>query len=379
MSRHRHRDRSRHGERSLTLGEVLYRKRELVERSAGQRQALASASAGLQPLLAAGDRVAGVGRALLSRPLLLAGAGAVVLILWPRAVLSVAARALGLWKGAGFVRRLLAVTLLLTAPPSLGLADGAPVPVGGAAGAPAALVGDFAEDAAGRAGPVYQLHPRADALTMGAAALAISLPSLLAEELITARCPCDPSSVNRFDRRAIGNHDATADVASNVTVLAALLGPPLLALGADDVVYSDLTVFAETLLVNGALVEAAKYVFQRPLPRTYAGDASLVSSSGGYRSFYSGHTSTAFAALTATAYTMRLRQGEQVWPWVVAVGVGASVGVERVLAGRHFPSDVIVGAIAGTAVGIGVPWLHTTTPRVTVVPSPRGIGIVAEL
>jgi hypothetical protein len=102
VSRHRHRDRSR------TLREVLVRKRELVERSAGQRQALASASDGLRPLLAAGDRVAGVGRALLSRPLLLAGAGAVVLILWPRAVLSGARRALALWKGAGFVRRLLA-------------------------------------------------------------------------------------------------------------------------------------------------------------------------------------------------------------------------------------------------------------------------------
>ena len=108
MSRHRHRGRSRHGECSRTLAEVLERKRELVERSAGQRQALAVATGGIQPLFAAGDRVVGFGRALLSRPLLLVGVGAVVLVLWPRAVGAAAARALALWKGAGFVRRLLA-------------------------------------------------------------------------------------------------------------------------------------------------------------------------------------------------------------------------------------------------------------------------------
>ena len=47
--------------------------------------------------------------------------------------------------------------------------------------------------------------------------------------------------------------------------------------------------------VNGAFAEAAKYVAQRPLPLTYAGDPTLLRTSGGYRSFYSGHTSTAFA------------------------------------------------------------------------------------
>jgi hypothetical protein len=30
----------------------------------------------------------------------------------------------------------------------------------------------------------------------------------------------------------------------------------------------------------------------------------------------------------------------------------------RVRAGKHFYSDVVVGALVGTAVGIGIPWLH---------------------
>lgn len=265
----------------------------------------------------------------------------------------------------------LAATLLLAAAPAAGRAlEPLALPGEGAAVAPAP-------------GPalVFHLHPSADTLTIGAAALAVTLPSLFSEELIKTRCPCDPATVNGFDRSAISNHNAAADVVSSVTVVAAMVAPPLLDLadlGTGDAFYGDLTVFADVLLVNAALVEGAKYVFQRPLPRTYAGDPKLVSSSGGYRSFYSGHTSTAFAALTATAYTMRLRRGEQVWPWIVAAGVGASVGVERVAAGRHFPSDVIVGAVAGTLVGIGVPWLHTRG-RLAIVPAGRGLALAAEL
>ncbi len=247
-----------------------------------------------------------------------------------------------------------------------------------AASSPPAAAGDPA-DAPPPPRAVYRLHPRADAAVMSAAALAISVPSLLAREIIRERCPCDPATVNRFDRGAIGNHDRFSDVASDVTVLLAMGAPPLLDLadvGAGDAWAADVAVFAETLLVNGALVEAAKYLVQRPLPRTYAGDPALVGSPGGYRSFWSGHTSTAFAALGASAYTLRLRHGERGWPWIAAAAIGASVAVERVAAGRHFPSDVIVGAAVGSAVGIGVPWLHAA-PRapVAIVPGRRSLAI----
>ncbi len=227
---------------------------------------------------------------------------------------------------------------------------------------------------------VYELRLAFDIPVAAVSTLAIAVPNLLAGEIIAKRCPCDPSEVNGFDRGAIGNHRDAADVVSTVTVLLAMALPPIADLadvGATPVLVHDVGVFAETLLVNGALVEAAKYVVQRPLPRTYAGDPTLVGSAGGYRSFYSGHTSTAFAALVATAYTIRLRYGEQVWPWFAVGAVGASVGIERVVAGRHFPSDVLVGAAMGTAVGLAVPWLHArwARTRITLAPAAAGHGL----
>ncbi len=238
-----------------------------------------------------------------------------------------------------------------------------------------------APSAAGPTGSVYRVDARVDGAVMAASALTIAVPALLASRLIRERCPCDPAEVNAFDRGAIGNHDDVADAVSTATVALALGVPPALdawALGRGEPLTEDLVVFGEVVLVNGALVQLVKYGVQRPLPRTYAGDPGLVHSPGGYRSFYSGHTSTAVAALTAAAYTVRRRYGERVWPWLVVAGVGASVGVERVAAGRHFPSDVLVGAAAGAMVGLTIPWLHARAPALTLLPSPGGLALAGR-
>lgn len=226
---------------------------------------------------------------------------------------------------------------------------------------------------------VYRVSPKTDLPVTIAAGLAVTLPYLLADHLISPYCPCNPMDVNAFDRGAIGNTNDFARQLSDITVGAVIIVPltlDALQVRGPDTFREDAVVFAQTLLVNGALATAAKFIVQRPLPRTYAGDPNLVGKPAGYRSFYSGHTSLVFAGLAAAAMTSRLRRGEQTWPWIVTLVVGSSVAVERVADGRHFPSDVIVGAVMGTATGIVVPWLHARTRShagtITVAPGPHG-------
>lgn len=228
----------------------------------------------------------------------------------------------------------------------------------------------------------YRIRPALDLPVTAGLLVAAGVPYLF-PHLITPSCPCDPADVNRFDRIAIGHRSAVAATASDVTAALALAVPPLadaLHLGLGAPLAADATVFAETLAVNSALVVAAKYGVRRPLPLTYDGDPRYVRSQGGYRSFYSGHTSTVVAALTASAWTMRWRDGERGWPWAVVAAAGSSVGVERVLAGRHFPTDVIVGAAAGFAVGTAVPWLHRRAAgaAITLAPIPGGLAVTGR-
>ncbi|HSN91768.1 MAG TPA: phosphatase PAP2 family protein [Anaeromyxobacteraceae bacterium] len=231
---------------------------------------------------------------------------------------------------------------------------------------------------------VYRIDPAVDGAILAASSLAIALPWLLEDRIIDLRCPCDRSEVPRWERFAIGLESPAADFASNATVALSALLPPavgLLHLGWSRAWVEDLVVFAEALAVNGALVTAVKYAVQRPIPLAYAGDPAWVREPGSYRAFYSGHVSTAVAALTAAAWTARLRRGEEVWPWLAVAAVGVSVAVERVAGGHHFPSDVVVGAAAGFAVGTAVPLLHARRRvgrPVAIAPWGRGVALVGR-
>jgi membrane-associated phospholipid phosphatase len=235
---------------------------------------------------------------------------------------------------------------------------------------------------------IFQVDSTRDGLVIGASAVAAVVQYLFADQLITPRCPCDPDEVNAFDRPVIGNDSHPAEVASDVTLALTLTVPLLLDgldLGLSRPFYEDAVVFVEALAIDAALFSLVKAAVHRPLSIVYSGQApSLVDSPRGYRSFYSGHAALAFAALSVTSVTLDLRYDAGVWPWLASAAIGASVAIERVAAGRHFYTDVLVGFGVGTLVGTVVPLLHlrpreagVSSPRL--VPAPGGLAIVGVL
>ena len=209
---------------------------------------------------------------------------------------------------------------------------------------------------------IYQLSPWIDGSVLAVTGLAIAIPYALSSSLIQGRCPCNSSDVNPLDRGVIGNNSNAADAVSNFLSFGVSAAPVLVDLidvGVHKEFLEDMVVYAETLTVNSALVTAAKYTFQRPLPIVYAGQApGLYTSPRGYRSFYSGHTSSAVSSMMALSMTYTLRHGNRWWPFVLTGVVGISMAALRVEAGRHFYTDVAAGAAAGVIVGYAVPELH---------------------
>lgn len=110
-------------------------------------------------------------------------------------------------------------------------------------------------------------------------------------------------------------------------------------------------------------------------------------SSNDFKSFPSGHTTTAFAA--AAAVTSEARR---VWPgstWFVApamYGGATLVGLSRMYQNNHWASDVVLGAAIGTFSGLKVVRYSHAHPDnkldrfilgATILPDPRGGGVLA--
>jgi membrane-associated phospholipid phosphatase len=102
-------------------------------------------------------------------------------------------------------------------------------------------------------------------------------------------------------------------------------------------------------------------------------------------SFYSGHTTFAFA-LAAAAGTVSDLRGYDGAPWVWGAGLGlaAATGYFRIAGDKHYLTDVLVGAATGLAVGIAVPRVFhgrrdepgAAAPAARVTPVPLGFVLV---
>ncbi len=117
--------------------------------------------------------------------------------------------------------------------------------------------------------------------------------------------------------------------------------------------------FAETILLSQGLVRLTKRCVTRYRPYTYyENNADTIYPTD---SFYSGHTTMAF---TSAAFFTTVFSGyhpDSVWKYVVGTisfGLASTVGVLRITAGKHFLSDVLVGAAIGSLIGWFVPFMH---------------------
>jgi hypothetical protein len=129
----------------------------------------------------------------------------------------------------------------------------------------------------------------------------------------------------------------------------------------------DAIMYGESIALTQAFTLATKIGVRRPRPIDYVncGDGSTT---GGCAdtdlqlSFFSGHASTTGAISATATYLAFVRSGpRQPRPWIT-LGVGlaltAFVSYERVRSGEHFPTDVIMGSMAGAAIGVLVPHFH---------------------
>ena len=225
-------------------------------------------------------------------------------------------------------------------------------------------------------------NERLDTAITATAALWWIASEMMKSELVPEKCrwcyrtKTGDDALNRVDfsiRRALRWSDPP--LAGSLSSWLAFVGLPALAIGGNIGVAahdnnlsgapSDILITTEATMLAVDLNQLVKYAFARERPFVHflpraSGDARALteSPSDDNLSFYSGHTNLAFA-LATSAGTVSLMRGYRLAPAVLGVGLAGAfaVGYLRIAADKHYFSDVMVGAIVGSIVGVGVPLL----------------------
>jgi undecaprenyl-diphosphatase len=152
---------------------------------------------------------------------------------------------------------------------------------------------------------------------------------------------------------------------------------------------ADAFMYAEAISFTMAMTNIVKMAVRRPRPIAYIdaeahqNDMTPYSndSTDSALSFFSGHAAITATVSATASYLAFARAPHTARPWIT-LGVGTAlttfVSIERVRAGKHFPTDVIAGSIAGAGIGLVVPHLHRTDDikqrRIWVGYTPAGEG-----
>lgn len=186
------------------------------------------------------------------------------------------------------------------------------------------------------------------------------------------------SDVNWLDRSATYRYSTLSDGASSALVAACSLAPLLLSAAPE--MRRDWQVvgvmYLQTWFLANWAPDISKGTVDRVRPYLFNPRAPLdekVEDSSARRSFYSGHTTLAFATATFSAailsdYYPQTRWASRTGKGLLLTAVG--VGCLRYAAGAHYPTDVLVGAVVGSAIGYLVPRLHRCDGdrRLTLIP-----------
>ncbi|RYE83970.1 MAG: phosphatase PAP2 family protein, partial [Myxococcales bacterium] len=132
----------------------------------------------------------------------------------------------------------------------------------------------------------------------------------------------------------------------------------------------------EAVLISSLVNQATKFLVARERPFVHAlreeEKAKLPHASDSNLSFYSGHTSATFTLAVAGGTVAELR-GYRAAPviWATGGALALVTGYLRIAADKHHFTDVLTGAVMGSALGFAVPFLfHGRTGRAPALASP---------
>lgn len=186
---------------------------------------------------------------------------------------------------------------------------------------------------------------------------------VFAENVTYGEMTFDISDINSFDRPFMNDYSKPLDYTATGFELASLMTPLfLIPVPAQD--YWKLGAeYAQTIAIAWGAKELAKYCVTRYRPYMYfEGAPQDAIDDGDYKdSFFSGHATLSFVAAGFTTYQALTYFPDSPYKWIsigVSYALCTTTAVLRLASGNHFMTDVICGAVVGSALGFLIPWVN---------------------
>ncbi|MFC2094172.1 phosphatase PAP2 family protein [Bacteroidota bacterium] len=186
-------------------------------------------------------------------------------------------------------------------------------------------------------------------------------------------------NINSFDRGATYNWSPRAADLSDILLITAIASPLLLftssAVRDDAGTYT--TMYLQNFLTTYSVSHLPKAMFNRYRPYSYNNDIEdeIRVSPPAKLSFFSAHTSISFASAVFLSTTFnKYNPDSKLTPyiWGTSLLLASVVGYLRYASGKHFPTDIITGAIVGSIIGYLIPLIHESDEEETGLNVPAG-------
>jgi membrane-associated phospholipid phosphatase len=230
----------------------------------------------------------------------------------------------------------------------------------------------------------YRMTVLADGALLGAGLGGVAIVNSMGENR-TALTEAEAARLTResviwFDRSATSRY--SPDLIATSEDIASVLAYAPLALLLDPGVRRDWSTFGvmyvQTTLLSSAAANLAKESIHRYRPYVFNPDLTYEEKTARDpgKAFFSSAATYAFARAVFLSTVFSEYNPDSRWKpvvWAGSLGTAAVVGYLRYESGLHYPSDVVVGAIVGSAIGYAVPRLHRAGSRgVNVTPIASG-------
>ncbi len=216
---------------------------------------------------------------------------------------------------------------------------------------------------------VYHLRPAVDipVSVAGAAWSGYAFSKIYSKDDIpdSVVAHLNKDDLNVFDRWAAGKSSDAIDQASNYLFYGSIPLPALLFI--DKKMRKDAAkigfLYFESFAITGLLYTGCDYFIDRYRPETYDTDLPVSERTSGNNknAFFAGHVAVVGTATFFMAKVYSDYHPESKWKWAFWGGAAVATGTMiymRHAAGKHFPTDLLVGTAVGALSGILVPQFH---------------------